>query len=108
MNFVSDKEGQDWRILVGVVFWWSAFSIFQGLGDYKDSLLQVANITLDLKSEMEERIYNAALQYYESEEYTLALAELAKIENYEGSAEFKIKCQDELWRKNRGILLLQV
>jgi len=79
-----------------------AFSIFQDLGDYKESPLQVANITLELKTEMEERIYNAAFQYYESEEYTLALVELAKIEDYEGSIELKTKCQDELWRRKQG------
>lgn len=79
-----------------------AFSIFQELGDYEDSLLMVANITLELKNEMEDRIYNAALQYYKLADYTSALKELSKIEDYEGSAQLKAKCEDELARKRLG------
>lgn len=79
-----------------------AFSIFQELGDYEESLLMVASITLELKGEMEKRIYDVALQYYELEDYTSALDALSKIEDYEGSAELKAKCEDGLSRKRLG------
>ena len=71
-----------------------AFSVFQDVGDYRDSSLMVAHITLELQDKMEKRIYDAAVQYYELGEYNLALEELSQLDDYEESSELKAKCEN--------------
>lgn len=79
-----------------------AFSVFQDLGNYKDSPLMVAHITLGLQDEMEKRIYTAAVQYYKSGEYSLALEGLSQLDDYEESLELKTRCKNMLLGERQG------
>lgn len=74
-----------------------AFSIFQELGNYKESPLFVANITLELKKTMEKRIFNLAYQYFESGDYDSALNELLKIEDFEESSNLKSEIENRIY-----------
>jgi len=73
-----------------------AFKYFQDSNGYESSDLYIANITILLQEEMQKRIYNQALKLYKSKEYSSALAELSKIEDYADSAELIQKCNDAI------------
>ena len=75
-----------------------AFAIFQELKGYEKSDLYVADITLLLQKKMQERIFNEARRLFDNDEYSSALAELSKIEDYPGSSKLKQECTDRLSR----------
>lgn len=67
----------------------NAFKYFQELDNYSDSSLYIANITLLLQEEMEKRIYDEASRLYEEANYSAALEQLSKIEDYPYTIELK-------------------
>lgn len=59
-----------------------AFKFFQDSNGYDRSNLYIANITLHLQEEMQQRIFDEAYKLFDSEKYSDALVELLKIEDY--------------------------
>lgn len=76
-----------------------AFQYFQKTSGYKKSDLYIANITLFLKEKMQIRIYEEAYKLFSSGEYSSALTEFSKIEDYADSSELIRRCNDIISRR---------
>lgn len=76
-----------------------AFQYFQKTSGYEKSDLYIADITLHLKEKMQSRIYDEACRLFNIGEYSSALTEFSKIEDYADSSELIQKCNDIISRR---------
>ena len=75
-----------------------ALTVYQELGDYKDSELKAATISVALYSDNQQIIYKEAERLFNSGEYEGAIEELNKIPNYEQTASLLQECFTQMMR----------
>ncbi len=75
-----------------------ALTVYQELGDYKDSKLKAATISVSQYSEFQEIIYKEAERLYSEKAYRLAIDELKKIPDYERAGVLQQKCETAISR----------
>lgn len=76
-----------------------AFKFFQDSNGYGKSSLYIADITLLLQEKMQKRIYNEGYRLFNCGEYSAALVELLKIEDYPNVDKLIKKCNTAIMRK---------
>ena len=77
----------------------NANNLFEQIDGFKDSeeYLEKANLFL-IEKETNETLYNEAYDYFESNEYILALQKFTEVNDYKDSEEMRQKCKLELAR----------
>ncbi len=75
-----------------------ALAAYQELGDYRDSRLKAATISVSQYSEFQEIIFQEAMRLFSEGEYRLALNELQKIPDYEQASTLQKECEIALSR----------
>ncbi len=77
-----------------------ALTAYQELGDYKDSKLKAATISVSQYTEFQEVIFQEALRLFSEQEYRMAINELDKIQDYERAGTLRQDCEKALARLN--------
>lgn len=77
-----------------------AGSVFDQLGDYKNSKSYAARISLILYEGKQETVYAEACSLFKQGEYEQAMQEFEELGNYLDSAELAQKCKDAFKRKS--------
>ena len=73
-----------------------ALAVYQELGDYKDSELKAATISVALYNDNQQIIYKEAERLFDSGEYDGAIEELNKIPDYEKTASLLQACESAI------------